>query len=113
VIAHRHLLRPRRSEPDWPECQRSLLDRKPAAEKPWTEKLWIYDLPPSTDYGATGRTNKHFTLKEPSSSEIDWRSISPKGQRCSADQNPINRSDFDDFVDCYNPKNGHERNRSK
>lgn len=30
------------------------LDRKPASEKPWTEKLWIYDL----------RTNKHFTLKE-------------------------------------------------
>ncbi len=29
-------------------------DRKPAAEKRWTEKLWIYDL----------RTNKHFTLKE-------------------------------------------------
>jgi type I restriction enzyme M protein len=29
-------------------------DRKPAAEKPWTDKLWIYDL----------RTNKHFTLKE-------------------------------------------------
>ncbi len=29
-------------------------DRKPAAEKPWTEKLWIYDL----------RTNQHFTLKE-------------------------------------------------
>lgn len=28
-------------------------DRKPAREKPWTEKLWIYDL----------RTNKHFTLK--------------------------------------------------
>jgi len=28
-------------------------DRKPAIEKPWTEKLWIYDL----------RTNKHFTLK--------------------------------------------------
>jgi type I restriction enzyme M protein len=28
--------------------------RKPASEKPWTEKLWIYDL----------RTNKHFTLKE-------------------------------------------------
>src|SRR5256885_15182146 len=56
-------------------------DRKPAAEKPWTEKLWIYDL----------RTNKHFTLKEPSSSEIDWRSVSPKGQRCSADQNPLKR----------------------
>jgi len=29
-------------------------DRKPAAEKPWTTKLWICDL----------RTNKHFTLKE-------------------------------------------------
>src|SRR5207248_5237559 len=46
-------------------------DRKPAAEKPWTEKLWIYDLPPSISYGATGRTNKHFTLNEWSSSEID------------------------------------------
>jgi len=29
-------------------------DKKPASEKPWTEKLWIYDF----------RTNKHFTLKE-------------------------------------------------
>jgi len=29
-------------------------DRKPAAEKPWREKLWIYDL----------RTDKHFILKE-------------------------------------------------
>jgi type I restriction enzyme M protein len=29
-------------------------DRKPAQEKPWTQRLWIYDL----------RTNKHFTLKE-------------------------------------------------
>ncbi|GAB4176171.1 MAG: class I SAM-dependent DNA methyltransferase [Wenzhouxiangellaceae bacterium] len=28
-------------------------DKKPASEKPWTKKLWIYDL----------RTNKHFTLK--------------------------------------------------
>ena len=28
-------------------------DRKEASEKPWTEKLWIYDL----------RTNRHFTLK--------------------------------------------------
>ena len=44
-------------------------DRKPAAEKPWTEKLWIYDL----------RTNKHFTLKE----------------------NPVKRSDLDDFVTCW------------
>lgn len=29
------------------------LDKKPGAEKPWTSKLWIYDL----------RTNRHFTLK--------------------------------------------------
>ena len=29
-------------------------DRKPARERPWTERLWIYDL----------RTNQHFTLKE-------------------------------------------------
>jgi type I restriction enzyme M protein len=28
-------------------------DRKPASEKPWTERLWIYDL----------RTNQHFTLR--------------------------------------------------
>ncbi|AUX48534.1 DNA methyltransferase [Sorangium cellulosum] len=28
-------------------------DKKPASEKPWTRKLWIYDL----------RTNQHFTLK--------------------------------------------------
>lgn len=52
-------------------------DRKPAQEKPWTEKLWIYDL----------RTNKHFTLKE----------------------NTLKRSDLDDFVACYNPKNRHKR----
>lgn len=29
-------------------------DKKPAAERPWTQRLWIYDL----------RTNKHFTLKK-------------------------------------------------
>jgi type I restriction enzyme M protein len=52
-------------------------DRKPAQERPWTEKLWIYDL----------RTNKHFTLKE----------------------NTLKRSDLDDFVACYNPKNRHKR----
>ena len=52
-------------------------ERKPAQEKPWTEKLWIYDL----------RTNKHFTLKE----------------------NTLQRTDLDDFVACYNPKNRHVR----
>jgi type I restriction enzyme M protein len=55
-------------------------DRKPAQEKPWTQKLWIYDL----------RTNRHFTLKE----------------------STLKRSDLDDFVACYNPKNRHERKES-
>jgi type I restriction enzyme M protein len=29
-------------------------DKKPAGERPWTERLWVYDL----------RTNSHFTLKQ-------------------------------------------------
>jgi type I restriction enzyme M protein len=29
-------------------------DKKPAAEQPWTRRLWVYDL----------RTNMHFTLKQ-------------------------------------------------
>jgi type I restriction enzyme M protein len=29
-------------------------DKKPASERPWTERLWVYDL----------RTNQHFTLKQ-------------------------------------------------
>lgn len=56
-------------------------DRKPAQEKPWTEKLWIYDL----------RTNKHFTLKE----------------------NTLKRTDLDDFVKCYNPRNRHNRKEAE
>jgi type I restriction enzyme M protein len=28
--------------------------KKPASERPWTERLWIYDL----------RTNQHFALKQ-------------------------------------------------
>jgi type I restriction enzyme M protein len=52
-------------------------DCKPATEKLWRTKLWIYDL----------RTNLHFTLKE----------------------NTLKRSDLDDFVTYYNPKNRHER----
>jgi hypothetical protein len=36
-------------------------------------------------------TNKHFALKE----------------------NPLKRSDLDDFVACYNPKNRHERKGSE
>ena len=56
-------------------------ERKPAQEKPWTQKLWIYDL----------RTNLHFTLKE----------------------NTLKRSDLDDFVACFNPKNRHERKEAE
>jgi type I restriction enzyme M protein len=56
-------------------------DRKPAAEKAWTDRLWIYDL----------RTNQHFTLKE----------------------NPLKRSDLDDFVACFHPENRHERKESE
>jgi type I restriction enzyme M protein len=52
-------------------------DRKPPQDKPWTKKLWIYDL----------RTNKHFTPK----------------------QNPITRSDFDEFVELYKPGSIHKR----
>jgi len=36
-------------------------DAKPAQEKAWTEKLWVYDL----------RTNKHFTLKQNSLKRSD------------------------------------------
>ena len=35
--------------------------------------------------------------------------VSPEGQTCRADQNPLKRSDLDDFVACYHPKNRHER----
>jgi type I restriction enzyme M protein len=35
------------------------------------------------------------------------------GQRCSADQNPLKRSDLDDFLTCYNPTNRHERKESE
>jgi type I restriction enzyme M protein len=37
-------------------------DRKPPQEKPWTKKLWVYDL----------RTNKHFTLKQNSIKRSDF-----------------------------------------
>jgi type I restriction enzyme M protein len=37
-------------------------DRKPPQEKPWTSRLWVYDL----------RTNKHFTLKQNSIKRSDF-----------------------------------------
>jgi hypothetical protein len=85
--------------PASPDARRT---RRPSPT-PLSTKLSICDL----------RTNKHFTLKEWSSSDIDWRSVSPKGQRCSADQSPLKRADLDDFVACYNPKNRHERKESE
>jgi len=52
-------------------------DAREASERPWTRRLWIYDL----------RTNKHFTLKTA----------------------PLQRSDLDEFVLCYNPENREDR----
>ena len=49
-------------------------DRKPAQEKPWTEKLWIYDL----------RTNRHFTLKENTLKRATWTTLSPATTRRTA-----------------------------
>jgi len=51
-------------------------DRKPASEKPWTSKLWIYDL----------RTNTHFTLKTNSMVSEDLKDF----VKC---YNPQNRND--------------------
>ncbi|AQT68233.1 putative type I restriction enzymeP M protein [Anaerohalosphaera lusitana] len=51
-------------------------DRKPASEKAWTEKLWIYDL----------RTNMHFTLKTNPLGEADLTDF----VKC---YNPANRHD--------------------
>ena len=67
-------------------------DRKPAAEKPWTTKLWIYDL----------RTNKHFTLKENPLKRSDLDDL-----ESPAAPSPALR------VACYNPKNRHERKESE
>ena len=39
--------------------------------------------------------------------------VSPKGQRYGANQNPLKRSDLEDFVACYNPKNRHDRKESE
>ena len=51
-------------------------DRRPASERPWTEKLWIYDL----------RTNKEFSLKQKPLSRADLEEF----VSCF---NPVNRHD--------------------
>lgn len=58
-------------------------DRKPASEKPWTERLWIYDL----------RTNMHFTLKENPLKFEDLQDFI----RCYHPQNRHNRKEAERF----------------
>ena len=58
-------------------------DRKPASEKPWTDKLWIYDF----------RTNKHFTLKE---SPLRYENLTDF-VKCYNPANRFNRQDSERF----------------
>lgn len=58
-------------------------DRKPASEKPWTEKLWIYDL----------RTNQHFTLKTNTLKYEDLADFI----KCYNSENRFNRAETDRF----------------
>jgi type I restriction enzyme M protein len=58
-------------------------DRKPAIERPWTEKLWIYDL----------RTNKHFTLKTNPLGEPDLQEFI----KCYNPQNRHDRQEMERF----------------
>jgi type I restriction enzyme M protein len=58
-------------------------DRKPASEKPWTDKLWIYDF----------RTNIHFTLKTNPLKYDDLQDFI----RCYNPQNRHDRKETDRF----------------
>ena len=58
-------------------------DRKPASEKPWTEKLWIYDL----------RTNMNFTLKTRSMRYEDLQDFI----KCYSVNNRFNRQESERF----------------
>ncbi|MBM4276109.1 MAG: SAM-dependent DNA methyltransferase [Deltaproteobacteria bacterium] len=58
-------------------------DRKPASEKPWTEKLWIYDF----------RTNQHFTLKTNTLSYADLEDFI----KCYNPENRHQRQETDRF----------------
>jgi type I restriction enzyme M protein len=58
-------------------------DRKPASEKPWTSKLWIYDL----------RTNTHFTLKTNSMVSEDLKDF----VKCYNPTNRFERQETDRF----------------
>jgi type I restriction enzyme M protein len=58
-------------------------DRKPEGEKPWTQKLWIYDL----------RTNKHFTLKTNTLKEDDLKDF----VKCYNTENRFDRKETERF----------------
>ena len=58
-------------------------DRKPEGEKPWTQKLWIYDL----------RTNKHFTLKTNPLKEDDLKDFI----KCYNSENRFDRKETERF----------------
>lgn len=58
-------------------------DRKQASEKPWTEKLWIYDL----------RTNKHFTLK---TSPLEYQDLEDF-VKCYNPENRFDRKETERF----------------
>ena len=58
-------------------------DKKPAAEQPWTQTLWVYDL----------RINKHFTLKKSPLRDADlddfreaYRPGRPRGERAESER---------------------------
>jgi type I restriction enzyme M protein len=67
-------------------------DRKPAQERPWTQRLWIYDL----------RTNKHFTLKENTLKREDLAefvaSYNPKNRHKRKESERFKSFAYDDLV---------------
>src|SRR5438552_8723211 len=63
-----------------------------------------------TEARQDARTN--ISLQRTEQQRERLTNVSPKRQSCSADQNPLKRSDLDDFVACYNPNNRHERKES-
>ena len=69
-------------------------DRKPASEKPWTEKLWIYDL----------RTNIHFTLKTNTLKYEDHKDFiscyNPDNRRDRKESERFKSFTYDELMQC-------------
>jgi len=64
-------------------------DRKPASPKPWTRKLWVYDL----------RTNRHFTLKTNPMKRADLDEFVASYQATPREESERWRSfDYDDLI---------------